>query len=398
MPGVLVTGASVAGPALAYWLGRGGWEVTVVERFDRLRDTGQNIDIRGAGREVIRRMGLEDEVKAAGTGETGTEFVDEDGRCVAYLPKGHDDSGGLTAEVEILRGDLARLLYRRTAHCSRYVFGDEITGLVERSKEVDVHFAGGARESFDLVVVAEGMTSRTRRLIFPDAAPRYLGLCLAYTTVPRIAADTDRWRWYHPGGGRAVMLRPDPHGTMRAALSFLSGAPGPADLPPADQARLLRRLFQDAGWETPRVLDAIDASPFYFEAVGQIRLASWSRGRVALVGDAAYCASPLSGMGTTLALTGAYILAGELLTAADHRTAFARYEALMRPYAHNAQRLVPGFPRIAHPRSRLGVRTLRAALRLATSPPVREAVHRASALFPRHPAERIDLPHYPEPR
>ncbi|MFI7614814.1 FAD-dependent monooxygenase [Nonomuraea terrae] len=393
MPGVLVTGASVAGPALAYWLARGGWEVTVVERFDGLRDTGQNIDIRGAGRHVIRRMGLEEEVKAAGTGETGTEIVDDDGRCVAYLPKGQDDSGGMTAEVEILRGDLARLLYRRTAHSARYVFGDEIAGLVERSSHVDVDFSSGARESFDLVVVAEGMTSRTRRLMFPDAVPRYLGLCLVYTTVPRIAADTDRWRWYHPGGGRAVTLRPDNHGTIRATLSFLSDTPGPANLPAAEQERLLRRVFQDAGWETPRVLDAIDASPFYFEAVGQIRLPSWSKGRVAVVGDAAYCASPLSGMGTTLALTGAYVLAGELLAAAGHRAAFARYEALMRPYAHSAQKLVPGFPRIAHPRSRLGVRSLRAATRLATSPAVRKAARQASALFP-HPAEKIDLPRY----
>ncbi|WP_018655961.1 FAD-dependent monooxygenase [Actinomadura flavalba] len=394
MPNVLVSGASVAGPALAYWLGRGGWDVTVVERFERLRDGGQNVDVRGAGREVVRRMGLEDAALAAGTGETGTEIVDDSGRSLAYAPQGGGDSDGWTADMEILRGELSRLLHDRSAEHARYVFGDEITALDDRDGGVDVTFRGGGQERFDVVVLAEGLSSRTRDLVFPGVRPRHLGLCMAYLTIPRTSADNDRWRWYQAGAGRTATLRPDNTGTIRATLSFLTDARGLEDLTPSDQAHVLRRTFHDAAWEVPRVLDALDTAPFYFESTGQVRLPAWSRGRIALLGDAAYCASPLSGMGTTLALTGAYVLAGQLTTN-PHAAAFAHYERVMRPYVVKAQHLPPGTPRLAHPRTPLGVRSLRTAAKLATSPPAR-TLTRLTRRVPA-PAEKFTLPDHPSP-
>lgn len=392
MPSVLISGASIAGPAVAYWLGGHGWDTTVVERFDRLRDTGQNIDIRGAGREVIRRMGLDGAVRAATTGERGTEFVDSGGRSVVVLPAGTSDTAGTTAEVEILRGDLSRLIVEQTLPNTEYLFNDKITGLDDRGDEVEVTFTSHEPRTFDVVVIAEGLTSRTRRLVFPDAEMRELGLYTVYATMPRTSTDNDLWRWYNAPRGRVVTLRPDNVGTIRATLSFLSDVRGLEDLPNAELIHLLRRTYRDAGWETPRVLAALDQTPFYFDAVGQVRLPTWSSGRIALVGDAAYCASPLSGMGTSLALVGAYVLAGELAGSRDHFTAFARYEQRMRPYVENAQKLPPGTPRLAHPRTRMGITALQTALKVVGSAPAR----RLSGFFS-PPADKIDLPAYPAP-
>jgi 2-polyprenyl-6-methoxyphenol hydroxylase-like FAD-dependent oxidoreductase len=392
-PTVLISGASIAGPALAYWLTAQGFTTTVVERFADLRDDGQNIDVRGAGREVARRMGIEDAIRAASTGETGTEFVDADGRPVARFAAGRSDSGGATAELEILRGQLSRIIVDRTRDDTEYVFGDQIVALDEGADGVTVTFAHGPARTVDLVVVAEGLRSRTRSLVFPRVdAVRELGLNIAYLTIPRTADDTDLWRWHSAGRGRSVSLRPDNVGTTRASLTFLSDVRGLDELDHDAAVTILRRTFADVGWETPRVLAALDEAPLYFDAVGQAHLPAWSSGRVALVGDAAHCSSPVSGMSTSLALTGAYVLAGELGTH-PHPTAFARYEALMRPYVDQAQKLPPGAPRIANPRSRAGVAVMHTVLRVAARLAAGRLGGLSSALFS-PPADAINLPSY----
>ena len=389
MTRALISGASVAGPALALQLADRGWEVTVVERADRLRDEGQNIDVRGAAREMLRRTGIEDDVRAAGTGELGTQFVDARGRALATFPAGRSDTGGATAEVEILRGELSRILYERTRDRVEYVFGNRIARLDDRADGVTVGFAHGPDRTFDVVVVAEGLRSRTRALVFPTGVDvRHLGAYITYLTLPRTGTDTRWWRWYNAPGARSVTLRPDNVGTARATLTFLSDVRGLEELDADAQALVLRRTFADAGWETPRILAGLDGGAFYFDTVGQVRAEAWSRGRVALVGDAAYCPSPVSGMGTSLALVGAYVLGGELATQPDHRRAFARYEEIMRPYAARAQKLPPGTPRIANPRSRAGVAAFRGALRVAS---------RLSGLQERlvsPPADALELPAY----
>jgi 2-polyprenyl-6-methoxyphenol hydroxylase-like FAD-dependent oxidoreductase len=393
-PTVLVSGASIAGPALAYWLNAHGWRCTVVERFAELREDGQNIDVRGAGREVARRMGIEDAIRAATTGEVGTEFVTTDGTAVARFAAGRSDSGGATAELEILRGQLSRIIVDRTRDDTEYIFGDQIVALDENADGVTVTFAHGAARTFDVVVVAEGLRSRTRSLLFPDTdAVRELGFYIAYLAIPRTDEDTDFWRWHSAGRGRSITLRPDNLGTIRATLSFLSDVRGLDELDHDDVVTILRRTFADVGWVAPRVLAALDDAPLYFDAIGQARLPSWSSGRVALVGDAAYCSSPISGMSTSLALTGAYVLAGEL-AAHPHRTAFARYEAVMRPYVDQAQKLPPGTPRIANPRSRAGVAVMNTVLRIAGTSTAARFGGLASRFFT-PPADAIDLPTYP---
>lgn len=392
-PTVLISGASIAGPALAYWLNAQGWRTTVVERFDELREDGQNIDVRGAGREVARRMGIEDAIRAASTGETGTEFVDADGAPLARFAAGTSDSGGATAELEILRGQLSRIIVDRTRDDTAYVFGDRIVALDDHQDGVTVSFAHGATRTFDVVVVAEGLRSRTRSMVFPDTgAVRELDFYTAYLTIPRTDDDTDLWRWHSAGRGRSITLRPDNLGTIRATLAFLSDVRGLDELDHDGIVTILRRTFADVGWAAPRVLGALDDAPLYFDAVGQARMPTWTSGRVALLGDAAYCSSPLSGMSTSLALTGAYVLAGELATR-PHREAFARYEAVMRPYVDQAQKLPPGTPRIANPRSRAGLATMNTVLKIAGSPAAARLGGLVSGWFT-PPADAIDLPTY----
>ncbi|NBE55172.1 FAD-binding monooxygenase [Streptomyces sp. YC537] len=401
---MLIAGAGIAGPALAYWLHRHGLAATVVERAPAVREGGQTVDLRGAGRAVARKMGLERTLHAHATREEGIRFVDRADHGKAALPSGAFGGRGPVAELEILRADLSRLLYEETRPYTEYLFADEITELSQRDERVRVTFRGGAERVFDLVVAADGAHSRTRDLAFGgpgrpgrpgDAADtRPVGLTTAYFTIPGEPAD-GRWaRWYNAPGGRVVTLRPDNRGTARASLSFLS--PPHADeqhekLVPEAQKQLLHRVFRDAGWETARVLAAMDTAPdFCLDRVSQVRMPRWSHGRVAVLGDAGYCPSPLSGMGTSLALTGAYVLAGELAHHARHERAFTRYEEILRPYAERAQDLPPGVPRVAVPRTRAGIRTLHLVLRAAARPRVAGRLNR----FFVPPADTFALPSY----
>jgi 2-polyprenyl-6-methoxyphenol hydroxylase-like FAD-dependent oxidoreductase len=397
-PSVLVSGAGVAGPLLAHWLDRAGFTVTLVERAADRREEGQNVDVRGAAREVLRRTGIEQAALAEHTTEEGTAFVDEHGRPRAALPAAQGESDGATAELEILRGKLSGLLLDLPAERTERLFGDHVTALDEHADGVAVTLASGQRRDVDLVVVAEGVGSRTRRLVFPGDPVRPLGMYCVYVTVPRTPQDDRTWRWYNALEGRSVHLRPDNTGTTRALLNFLSPTRGLADLDPAAQVTVLRRVFRDAGWETERVLAALDDTPFHFEDLAQVHLDRWSSGRVVLLGDAAHCASPVSGMGTTLGLTGAYVLAGELATAHAHgrplTDATATYERRMRPFVTRAQDLPPGTPAIANPRSAWHRQALWTGLRVLTSPPVR-ALGGLAGRFTRPPADTFTVPDYP---
>lgn len=337
-------------------------------------------------------MGIEDAVRARSTGEDGVAFVDARNRVKAAFPAAAFGGEGFVAELEILRGELAGLLHDRTSGHTEYVFGDRITAVDDREDEVGVSFARGPDRSFDLVVAADGIGSATRGLVFGgEARVVPLGLHTSYLTIPRAASDGSWARWHNAPGGRVVALRPDNLGTTRALMSFLCPPRGYERLPVGEQKELLRRVFTGVGWEAPRVLRGLgDADEFYCELVGQVRAPRWSRGRVALLGDAGYCASPISGMGTSLALVGAYVLAGELASHGSHRDAFASYERIMRPYVAQAQHLPPFTPRIAHPRSRVGIGVLNATPATAANP----LVQRVAARFMSPPADRIDLPDY----
>ncbi len=370
---ILITGASIAGNTAAWWLGRSGFDVTVVERAEAFRDGGQNVDIRGVGREALRRMGLERAALAAGTGEEGTAWVDRQGRPVARFPAGGSQGDGPTAEMEILRGDLARLLYDAARDAAQFRFGETVARIEQTREAATVAFSTGRTEDFDAVIVAEGVGSATRELVFPgENAPRPMDLTIAYLTIPRVPSDDRLWRWYNAPGGRSVQLRPDPHGTTRAMLALHGPLPGGQDWEAARQKAFLRERFSDAGWETPRVLAALEGTDdFYFDVLRQVRMPRWSNGRVVLTGDAAWCVTPLAGIGATLAVTGATVLAGELSRSGDVLGSLSAYERAMRPMVGEAAGVPRIAPRIMHPNSRLGIHLLHGALRLASQPRLR---------------------------
>ncbi len=393
---VLITGASIAGPALAWWLERFGMKVTVLERAPAFREGGQNIDVRGAGRTVVQRMGLEEAIRERGTHEEAITFVDEQDTVHARIDADQFNGNGPVAELEILRGELARILVDHSRDRAEYVFGDRITSLHERGDKVEVGFEHGPARTFDLVVIAEGIGSSTRKLLFADEVERVpLDLYMAYFTIPRGENDGKVSRWFNAPGGRSVFLRPDNLGTTRAVLTLREKPVGYEKLPQDEQKALWKEKFADAGWETPRVLAAMEgAKDFYFEAIGQVRMNHWSKGRVVLLGDAAYCASPISGMGTSLALVGAYVLAGELARNDSHTEAFAAYERLMRPYVDQAQDVPKVWPRIAQPRTRLGIALQQTVLGLATRP----GVLKLAGKLMTPPSDKIDLPDYGQAR
>jgi 2-polyprenyl-6-methoxyphenol hydroxylase-like FAD-dependent oxidoreductase/tryptophan-rich sensory protein len=392
---ILITGASVAGNTAAWWLGRAGFDVTVVERSPEFRDGGQNIDVRGAGREVLRWMSLERRALEQGTGEEGTAWVEEDGRVAAQFLTADQGTDGPTAEMEILRGDLARLIYEPATEHAAYRFGDSIAAITQDDEGAFVTFASGTTERYDAVIVAEGVGSSTRAMVFADEnAPRWMDLTIAYFTIARTSNDDRLWRWYNATGGRSVSLRPDRHGTTRAMLSVQQPSNGEQDWDVDRQKAWLRERFSDAGWQTGRVLDGMDSTDdFYFDVLRQVRMPRWSKGRVVLTGDAAWCATPIAGYGTTLAITGAYVLAQELARATDVAAAFATYEQLMRPMVEDAQGVPKIAPRLANPQSRMGIALLHRALNLASRPTIRGITGK---LFGGH-SKDVDLSRYDEP-
>ncbi|MET0952245.1 MAG: FAD-dependent monooxygenase [Aeromicrobium sp.] len=393
---VLVTGASVAGPAAAYWLDRAGYAVTVVEQAPELRRGGQNIDVRATGREVLQLMGLEDAVRARNTGEVGTRFYDEAGTVVSEFPveqgEGHD---GPTAELEILRGALSELLVEACPESVTWRFGLSIAALDDTGDGVGVEFSDGTHGRFDLVVIAEGVGSRTRGLVFGDEPEeRPLGMYVSYATIPRDSADDDWWNWLVVPGSRQAGLRPDDEGTTRAMLNFLVDSPVLEDLDDDQVRTALRQEFVDVGWQVPRILDGLDAADdLYVDYLRQVTCPTWHRGRVVLLGDAAWCVTPLGGGGTSLAITGAYVLAAYLSTTESHEEAFARYDEWLRPLVEDAQDLPPGTPRIAAPETRAGAQVLKWGTKIAALPAVRSLASRLTS-GPQSPRE---LPPVEEP-
>jgi len=395
-PHAVISGAGIAGPALADQLTARGWRTTVIERFPQRRDEGQNVDIRGAARDVVRRMGIEDEVRAANTGEIGTRFVTADGTVRAAFPLTQNgETDGPTAELEILRGELSRILVERTQTVTDYRFGVQITDIRDDGEKVAVVLDDGTAVDADIVVLAEGLRSRSRRFVTTDPIDE-LGMYFAYATLPRGPGDDKWWNWQHASKSRGVHLRPDNLGTTRAILTFITDVRGLDNLQPADQIAILHDTFADVGGAAPRVLREIaDGAPMYFAAVGQFRNTVWSKGRIALLGDAAFCNATFGGAGTSLALIGAYVLAGELAIGADVQTSLARYQRRMQPFVATAPAVREGMLRLANPRSPVAIGVVHTCARIAAGP-----LGRAVSLLGRGlggiGGKSVDLPRYPE--
>ena len=373
IPRVLISGASVAGPALAYWLVRAGCQVTVVERSLTLRTSGQGLDVRETARDVIKRMGIFDRLRDRSSHEEGFEIVDGNNHSIARF--GVDSSGNgdsMTCDIEILRGELADILIDVTKDDVSYIFGDMVESLEETDKEIRVSFANGTpTTAFDLVVAADGIGSKIRGMAFGNAPShvRSLNAYITYFSVPPSDTDSMWSRAHSVKGGRSIFLRPDNIGRTRAFLGITAYENSDERLVrlekawkegiPAQKA-VTQELFQDADWEISRILKGMhESEDLYMQKVAQVRLDRWSSGRVTVIGDAGYAASPFSGMGTSIAFIGAYVLAGEISRQRDNiPAALESYERVLRPYVESIQKLPPGIPWILNPQSALGVRVL----------------------------------------
>jgi 2-polyprenyl-6-methoxyphenol hydroxylase-like FAD-dependent oxidoreductase len=329
-------------------------------------------------------MGLFDLVKAQNTTETGTVFVDGSGRVTAELPS--DGPDGATAELEVLRGDLARTIRDHLPPGVEFVYGETIAAVDDGADEIAVTTSAGRLLRADLLVVAEGVRSSTRDHVLGlpggTVERQELGITMVFGTIPRSPDDDDRWRWHNAVGGRQIHLRPDNHGTTRAILSY-AGGPDITGLQRPEALARLRHRYDGAGWEAPRILDAFDASDdVYLDYLTQIRMGTWHRGRVVLAGDAAWCVTPLGGGGASLALTSGYVLAAELVgRPEDEEAALAAYERWMRPLVDDVQRLPPGLRHFAYPRTRFGLAVRHLFDKVLTS--ALFAAHR-----PAHPGRR----------
>ncbi|AGL15198.1 FAD-dependent monooxygenase [Actinoplanes sp. N902-109] len=342
---ILISGASIAGPALAYWLHRYGCEVTVVEKASSVRSGGYPIDIRGTALDVLERMGVRPAVEAAHIHTQRLTFVGADGRRVGSVRSDDLTGGQAGRDLEVPRGALTAVLYDVIRDDVEFLFGDSIAAMDEHAHGVAVTFDSGARREFDLVIGADGLHSNTRRLAFGPEEPvtRYLGYCFAGFSLPNELGLAHEGVTCSAPGRMAALYAPGCTDTLHGFLTVARPQPPLAELrDTAAQQDLMTSAFAGDGWEVPRLLTAMrTADDVFFDVVSQVRLARWSRGRVVLAGDAAHAPSFFSGQGTSIALVGAYVLAGELATR-PYPEAFAAYEDTVRPFVHANQALAEG--------------------------------------------------------
>ncbi|MDZ7882118.1 MAG: FAD-dependent monooxygenase [Mycobacterium sp.] len=371
---VLISGASIAGPVLAYWLTRRGFEVTVVERAPQLRKTGGHaIDLFGPAMEIAEEMGVLDAVMAHATGTERITFHRRGARRPAQIDYHKLSSALSDRHVEIMRDDLSEIFYDVGRDAVEYVFGDHITGI---ATDGTVTFARGAARQFDLVIGADGLHSGVRQLVFgaDSGHEEFLGAYLSVVSVPKSLARDGEMAGFIDVDRTAMIYTADHLDDARAVFLFR-----PVDdfrydhRDSPSQQRQLADRFAGMSAEVDRWLNELERTPaFYFDAITQLQLTSWSRGRVTLVGDAGYCPGPAVGGSTSLAVIGAYVLAGELQRAGgDPTVAYAAYERVMREPVLGARALAKSMAKSILPSSPLGIRTLIVAGQLISALPTR---------------------------
>jgi len=391
---VLISGGGIAWPAMAFWLKVAGFQPTLIEQAPAPRRGGYVIDFWGLGYDIAESMGLSEEINQAGYHIRDMRIVDAKGKRITGFGTSVflELAGG--RYVTVARSALSQLLLKKVHGEIEAIFGDEIIKVDDQKTHVTVGLKSGAERRFDFVVGADGLHSGVRRLVFgpQDRFEQRLGYVVAAFEGPRYRPrNEDVYVMYNEPGrmvGR-VSLRDD---KTLFLFIFAEDADTPIHDLPA-QKRLVRTKFGNIGWECPRILDALDDAPeLYFDRVSQIRMESWSCGRVALVGDAAYCVSLLAGQGSALAMTGAYILAGELAKAAgQHDMAFASYEKLLRGFVETKQRGAERFASALAPKTRLGLLFRNQVIRAAAIPAL------ARLTFGRDIIDTLQLPDYQWP-
>jgi 2-polyprenyl-6-methoxyphenol hydroxylase-like FAD-dependent oxidoreductase len=388
---ILVSGAGVAGPCLAYWLQRYGFEPTIVERSPRLRKGGYVVDFWGAGFEVAERMGIAPRILEKGYPIKELRQVDRRGRRVSGVEVSVFDKIAGGRFTSVARSDLAASIFEALDDRVETIFDDSVAAIDDRGDAVPVRVERTPTRTFDLVVGADGLHSHVRRLVFGEESrfERYLGLKVAAFTLAGYRPRDELTYVIHNEIGQQVgrfAMRDDQ--TMVLFVFADPDASLPSDV--AGQRALLRERFADSGWECPKMLDALDGvEGLYLDRVSQIHMDRWTTGRVALVGDAAFCISLLGGQGSALAMVAAYTLAGELARAnGDHTAAFARYQERLGAFIAKKQKVAVRFAPFFAPRSKWKIFVRNQVMKLMAVPFVSELA------VGREMKDRIELPSY----
>jgi len=374
---IAISGAGIGGAALAYWLLRAGQEPILSEKAPCLRSGGYMIDFWGTGYTVAERMGILPTVREAGYSVREVRFVDRRSRKAGGFPTDLFRDALNHRFISLPRGQLARGVFRSIEGRVETLFDDSIATLSEHDGGVDVEFERSPPRRFDLVVGADGLHSTVRKLAFgPESRfERDIGYRVAAFEVDGYRPRDELVYVSHTAPGRQISRFAERHG--RTLFLFVFAAehmPGPEPGNVMDRRATLRSVFGGMGWETPHILAAMDdAEDIYFDRVSQIEMPAWSKGRVALLGDAAACVSLLAGEGCGLALTEAYVMAGELACAGgEHVQAFARYEERLKAMIVSKQAAARKFAGAFAPRTALGVWFRNQATRLMSIPPLAE--------------------------
>ena len=388
---VLISGVGIAGPTLAFWLRNYGFAPTLVESAPALRTGGYVIDFWGLGYDIAEKMGLLPDIAHIGYHMRELRIIDDSGRRLSGfgVQVFRELTGG--RYITLGRSDLSNLIYNRIRNSCEIIFGDSITSMREAHGEVHVEFEHGGERRFDLVIGADGLHSRVRKLVFGphNRYEKDLGYRVAAFETSGYRPRDELAYIIHCAPGRQVgrfALHND-----RTLFLFIFGGEGEQEAHgAAAQKAMLRKAFEGDGGELPRILAVLDSChDLYFDRVGQIRMDAWSRGRVALVGDAGFCVSLLAGQGSALAMIAAYALAGELaISQGRPQEAFRRYEERLRPFIHTKQQAAERFAAAFVPRTRLGVFFRNQVIKTFLVPSI------ASIVIGRDIRDQVELPQY----
>lgn len=338
---ILVIGAGIAGPTVCYWLKKFGFSPTLIEKSDVLRQGGQAVDIRGAAVDIVKKMGIYEQICHMRTQVEYGRQVDVMGK-ILHEEKAEKFGYRQGEDVEILRGNLVEILMKQIEHVPCH-FNQSISNIEQKDDDVTVHFNDGRIEHYDLVIGADGVRSSIRRMVFDKDEYKLVNLwaCISIFSIPNylnlscteVQCISDQ---------KAIFINSDTDSKIaHVGLLFRTQHDLTHLRDENKQKQVLRDAFHNFGWESNKILELMsDSNGFYFDSVTQVKMLSWTKERVALVGDAGYCASPFSGEGTNLALIGAYILAGELKAAeGNYKHAFIRYHDLLHSFVEANQQL-----------------------------------------------------------
>lgn len=393
---IAINGAGIAGPALAYWLHQYGHEPTLIEKSPQLRTGGYMIDFWGVGYTVAERMGLLPALEEAGYHVEEIRFVDRNGDKVVSAPVKAFRQLANDRLLSLPRGDLAAAIYRSIEGKVETLFGESITSIEQHPQGVSTLLEQGKVREFDLVVGADGLHSKVRELVFgsEDRFERTLGFWVAAFELEGYEPRNDLTLVGRSLPGRQIVRFSKRDGSTLVFTVFRdSMLPGPPPTNVIERKAVLREVFGDGGWECPQILAGMDhVRDVYFDRVSQIRMDRWSSGRVMLIGDAAACVSLLAGEGTGLAMTEAYVLAGELRrTGGDFEAAFQSHERMLRGFIASKQQSALRLASSFAPRSHISIWLRNMALRLLKFPLI------ARMLVGRNLTDGLDLPEYPAP-